>query len=281
MQHDTSTRTIEDVHRYWNENPLFTHELPDVGSSAYFDALDEIKRSDVERFSTSFWQFDAFRERRVLDVGCGPGWISVQYALRGAHVDSVDLTERAVDLTNAHLAHRGLSATVRVGNAEDLPFDDATFDLVVSSGVLHHTPNTPQAFSECLRVLKPGGRAKITLYRKGALHHPALFWLTRAVMRLLSVRHPGADLSKEATNVDDFIRRYDGADNPIGIAYTDRQWRDMLIKAGFTYERHEVHFFPRRFVPTPRLIPEAMHRALDRRLGTMVYFDLLRPVAHR
>jgi 2-polyprenyl-3-methyl-5-hydroxy-6-metoxy-1,4-benzoquinol methylase len=269
--------TIADVRNYWNSNPLFSHELKEVGSPAFFDQLHEIKTSDVERYALPFWQFDAYAGRRVLDVGCGPGWITVQYARHGALMDSVDLTPRAVELTNAHLAYRGLSATVQVGNAEELPFANETFDVVVSSGVLHHTPNTSKSFAECHRVLKSGGHAKITLYRKGLLHTPFVFGLTRLAMRVLGVKHPGADLSRDAKDVDDFIRQYDGADNPVGIAYSDSDWRRLLEKAGFKYLRHEVHFFPRRFIPASALIPGFVHKLLDSKLGTMVYFDLQKP----
>ena len=174
--------TIADVRDYWNNNPLFSHELEEVGSPAFFEQLHAIKTSDVERYALSYWQFDAYAGRRVIDVGCGPGWITVQYAQHGALVDSVDLTSRGGgELTKTHLAYRGLSAAVHVGNAENLPFADETFDLVVSSGVLHHTPNTAKAFAECFRVLNPGGHAKITLYRKGLLHSPLIFGATRLV----------------------------------------------------------------------------------------------------
>lgn len=273
--------TIADVRDYWNNNPLFSHELEEVGSPAFFEQLHAIKTGDVERYALPYWQFDAYAGRRVLDVGCGPGWITVQYAQRGALVDSVDLTPRAVELTKAHLAYRGLSAAVQVGNAEDLPFADHTFDLVVSSGVLHHTPNTSKAFGECFRVLKPGGHAKITLYRKGLLHTPLIFGLTRLVMRTLGVKHPGADLSRDAKDVDDFIRQYDGADNPIGLAHTNAEWRSLLQQSGFAYVHHEDHFFPRRFIPSGEWIPDFVHRTLDRRFGTMVYFDLLASTGER
>jgi SAM-dependent methyltransferase len=68
-----------------------------------------------------------------------------------------------------------------------------SFDLVVSSGVLHHTPDTMRAFRESFRVLKPEGRARIALYRKAVLHHSLAFPVTRFAMRMVSLKHPGAD----------------------------------------------------------------------------------------
>lgn len=268
---------IDDVRAYWNANPLLSHELAEPGSPAFFSALDTAKRTDTERFAMPYWAFDGYRGRKVLDIGCGPGWVTVQYTAGGAEVSAVDLTPRAVEIAQRHLALRGLTASVQVGNAEALPFADASFDLVVASGVLHHTPDTQQAFREAFRVTRPGGEGKITLYRKGILHSPSLFGATRAAMWLVGMKHPGADMGRDAHDVDDFIRRYDGDGNPVGIGKTDRDWETDLRAAGWHVQGRETHFFPRRFLSFASLVPGALHRLLDHGFGTMVYFRLHRP----
>jgi SAM-dependent methyltransferase len=272
-----SAPQIEDVQAYWESHPLLSYEFEKPGSPKFFDELDRVKREDIERFAMKYWGFPAWRDKSVLDIGCGPGWVTVQYAAAGAKVTSVDLTQAAVDLCKKHLAYRGLDATVRQANAEELPFPDNHFDMVFSSGVLHHTPDTQKSFRESFRVLRPGGTAKITLYRLGILHSPAVFALTRGVMKLLGVKHPGADLGREATSVADFIRQYDGKDNPIGIAKSDRDWAKDLEAIGYRVLGWESHFFPKRFVPAGKTVPSFIHHALDRSVGTMVYFDLRKP----
>jgi SAM-dependent methyltransferase len=274
MTLDKPEPAIEDVRSYWETNPLYSHEVAEPGAPAFFKRFDEIKRSDVERYALHYWNFGSFADRSVLDVGCGPGWLTVQYARAGANAFAIDLTHKAVELTRRHLEHYALAADVRQGSAESIPFPDNTFDLVFSSGVLHHTPDTLRSFRECFRVLKPGGIAKITLYRLGVLHSPAVFPLTRLAMRLLAMKHPGADMARNARTVQDFVRAYDGDDNPIGIAKTDRDWARDLASVGFRVTGKEVHFFPRRFIPLGRFMPDAVHRVLDRTVGTMVYFDL-------
>ena len=268
---------IEDVRKYWDAHPLLSHELGNPGTPEFFRALHRIKLADSERFALHYWAFDSACGKHVLDVGCGPGWLTVQYAAAGAHVTAIDLTPRAVELTKANLAWSGLRANVQTANAEALPFPDESFDLVVSSGVLHHTPDTRNAFAQCFRVLKRGGMAKITLYRKGIAHRKSLFAVTRAIMQLAHIKHPGADLAREASGVDDFIRQYDGAGNPVGIAMTNAEWAAMLARTGFRVKSAEVHFFPRRFLPFARLVPGFVHYWLDRGLGTMVYFTLEKP----
>src|SRR5947209_7590916 len=102
--------TIHDVRSYWDSHPLFSYEVTDVGSPLFFQSIDAIKRTDVERFALDYWEFDRFPGRKVLDIGCGPGWLTVQYAHGGADVTAVALTDRAVALARTHWATSGLSA---------------------------------------------------------------------------------------------------------------------------------------------------------------------------
>ena len=100
--------------------------------------------------------FDAVREAapaRVLEVGCGWG----EFAARmrdelGATVVAVDLSPRMVELAR----ERGVDA--RVGDVQQLPFDDASFDCAVANWMLYHAPDIDRALAELARVLRPGGR---------------------------------------------------------------------------------------------------------------------------
>ena len=269
--------SIGDVKEYWEQHPLLSYEVGEVSPEEHWQQLDQLKRSDIERFSAAYWNFDGSAGRKLLDIGCGPGWLTVTYASAGALVTAVDLTETAVLITKRVLESKSLSADVHVANAESLPFDDASFDIVVSSGVLHHTPNTVKAFSEAFRVTRPGGRGLITLYRLGALHHPLLFPLVRIAMRMTRTRHPGADLAVSANSVEEFVRQYDGEENPLGIAETERAWRRALENAGWVVEGAETHYFPLRMVSALSRAPVWLHRIFDRWFGTMVYFTLTRP----
>lgn len=268
--------TVDEVRLYWETNPLLSYEIGNVSPEEHWLQLDEKKRGDIERFAENYWRFPESRGQRLLDIGCGPGWLTVRYSEAGADVWAVDLTARAVSITKSVLASKNLSAHVQIANAEKLPFDDSTFDIVVSSGVLHHTPDVEQALAEALRVTKFGGLGLITLYRKGILHLPMVFPIVRFAMRLSRTRHPGADLARDSVSVDDFIRMYDGAENPVGVGLKISEWRAKLAQVGWIVESHESHYFPLRMIPLLHHSPRWFHLLLDRVLGTMVYFTLRR-----
>ena len=214
---------IHDMKAYWEHDPLCSFALNNTGAPEVLEKFDRIKRDDVEQFAIPFWEFEKTGDRRVLDIGCGP---TVEYVVAaGARVTSVDPTDTAVSLARLHLQHHGLVAEVRQANAENLLFEDGSFDLVISSKVPHHTPDTLNAFREATRVTRLGRRARITLYGKGLPNSRAVLPVTRAAMKLLPVRHPGADLGRDAQDIEDSVRQYDGRDNPIGLVKTDEQWR--------------------------------------------------------
>ena len=96
--------------------------------------------------------------RRLLDVGCGDGVYSVQAARRGAQVTGVDTSVAMLVAANRSAADGGVSVDFRIGDAQALPFDNDTFDIVMAVTVLCLVPHATAAMSEMTRVLAPGGR---------------------------------------------------------------------------------------------------------------------------
>lgn len=96
----------------------------------------------------------------LLDVACGPGWLSAAAAQRGAVVSALDFAENMVTLARS----RCPEADVRNGDAESLPFEPGRFDAVVCASGILHLPNPEQAVVEAHRVLRPGGRYAFTCW---------------------------------------------------------------------------------------------------------------------
>ncbi len=97
---------------------------------------------------------------RSLELGCGTGFFTLNLKLAGVidecHV--TDLSPGMVEVAQRNARALGFEVEGRVADAERLPYDDDSFDIVIGHAVLHHIPDLDQAFREILRVLKPGGR---------------------------------------------------------------------------------------------------------------------------
>jgi 2-polyprenyl-3-methyl-5-hydroxy-6-metoxy-1,4-benzoquinol methylase len=125
-----------------------------------------------------------FRDKLVLDAGCGSGRWSYALASMGARVVAVDLTDSGVETTREALAPFP-GCAVYQASIFDLPFEPETFDFVVSWGVLHHTPDTRAAFNRLVPLVRPGGTLYIMVYERTAWRYRVLTDLVRAVMRRL------------------------------------------------------------------------------------------------
>jgi ubiquinone/menaquinone biosynthesis C-methylase UbiE len=277
------------VHDFWQANPCgakFTDA--EIGSREFFDAVER-HRYATESHIPAVIDFPRWRDRDVIEVGCGLGTDAINFARNGARYTGVDLTEASIALVEKRFALEGLSARLRVADAEALPFEDESFDLFYSHGVLHHTPDTQRAIDEAHRVLRPGGTAMVMLYHKGSYnYHVNIMGIRRMGVRLLGFnwgprlvqRLTGEDQSRllklqEAYRrdprrmlaPDEFLNQNtDGAGNPLARAYTRHEAAAMFAR--FRDARTEVHFLNKRWIPlVGRFIPQAVERRLAHRWG--------------
>jgi len=93
----------------------------------------------------------------VLDIGCGGGFLAEEFAALGCQVTGVDPSPASVSAAAAHAAGRGLRIDYRVGAGEELPVQDAAFDVACCCDVLEHVADLGRVISETARVLRPGG----------------------------------------------------------------------------------------------------------------------------
>lgn len=165
--------TLESVKDFWEahvNNEQYT--LQERASETYFQ---EIER---QRYRWHDHLSDLFRDLRgssgrLLEIGCGVGVDSIRLARCGFQVTAIDLTESALTVARRFAELRGVAIEFRLGNAEALEFEDASFDAAYSFGVLHHTPDIERAVSELRRVLKPGATAYVMLYHRKSLVNTA------------------------------------------------------------------------------------------------------------
>ena len=154
------------VRAYWNAH---IHDL-DVsqhapGTPEFFANLDAYHFEKLHHL-LRLVDFEGWRGRDVLDVGCGAGVEVVRFARAGARVTGVDIADRAVALTRQNLAQQRLDARLEVADAETLPFADVSFDFVYAHGVMQYTTDDRRLAREVYRVLRPGGLAMFQAYNR-------------------------------------------------------------------------------------------------------------------
>jgi ubiquinone/menaquinone biosynthesis C-methylase UbiE len=256
---ERSSVTIEDVRNFWNENPLCAAAIPHpIGTPDYFSFYDKLREANESlEFSYFLHEYGRFSGKKVLDVGCGNGYVLSKYAREGAETFGVDITETAIDLCRKRFDQERLKGDFRVANAEDLPFEAETFDCVCAMGVLHHTPRTADAVSEIHRVLKKSGKLIVMFYHRNSAYH-------RVYMPLRYLF--------TGRSVKDQVNEVDGKGNPKGDVYSRRQLRDLL--SAFP----QVEMFAGLLTGAmilPRvggfLFPDTLLKTLERRFGWFLY----------
>ncbi len=118
----------------------------------------EIARQNVVMAEALCTALDPHSGQRVLDVACGSGTAALVVARRYCDVTGIDYVQELIDRARRRSQAEGYSVDFRVGDAQELPFPDATFDAVVSVYGVQFAPDQEQAARELLRVCRPGGR---------------------------------------------------------------------------------------------------------------------------
>jgi len=130
--------------------------------TAHLDSYTGLDRLDTEFRSFLDFPVQRLEGKLVLDAGCGLGRFSEIVLNYGGHVVAVDMS-RAIDAARANLGARENIHFIQA-DIFRLPFRPSTFDMTYSTGVLHHTPDPPAAFSHLPPLVKPGGRVMTMVY---------------------------------------------------------------------------------------------------------------------
>jgi SAM-dependent methyltransferase len=212
--------TIDEVRTYWERH---IHDLEitrhPVGSRGFFDDLDQYHFEKLHHL-LRLVDFNGYRGRAVLEVGCGAAVDLARFAKGGAVVTGIDVAYSAIELAKANFVQQGLHGEFSIANGEQLPLEDNRFDLVYAHGVVQYTADPHRLVEECRRVLRPGGLAIFQVYNR-------VSWLN-ALSKLMKV-----DLEHD--------------DAPVLLKFSIGEFRRLV--SGFT----RVAIVPERFPVKSRL----------------------------
>lgn len=260
---------IDQVRSYWNARPCnIRHSDKTVGSKEYFNEV-EWRKYFVEPHIPAFADFEKWRGKRVLEVGCGIGTDTINFARHGAVVTAVDLSDKSLEVARQRAQAFGLGDRIRFFQANAERLSDSVpvegYDLVYSFGVIHHTPHPDRALEEVRKYLSPGGTLKIMVYHRrswkvlwiGLTYGRGRFWRLPELVAAYSEAQTGC---------------------PVTYTYTRRQGRELLEAHGFRVNETQVdHIFPYRIEDYVRYryrvvwyfrwLPRGVFRWLERRFG--------------
>jgi len=250
---------ITQVREYWDARPCnIRHSAQPIGTRAYFDEVERRKYL-VEPHIPAFADFARWRGARVLEVGCGIGTDTINFARAGARVTAVDLSQASIDIARARAEVFQVDDLIDFHCADiERPWGvipQRDYDLIYSFGVLHHTPDPWHALENLHLFSGPRTRLRIMVYYK---------YSTKATW--LALRYGNFQNSEAQPGC------------PVTHTFSRAEAHDWLLACGFETMRMWVdHIFPYRIGPYRhyryvrkwryRLMPHAFFHYLEQRLG--------------
>lgn len=229
-------KTVEQVRQFWDRRPCnIRHSPSEMGTKQYFDEV-EARKYMVEQHIPRFAGFDRWRDKKVLEIGCGIGTDTMMFARNGAKVTAVELSERSLEIARQRAEVLELDDRISFysGDAERLadfvPTD--SYDLVYSFGVIHHTPHPERVLDQIRGYVKPGGIVKLMVYNRRSYK---VIWIALKYGKGRFWRLPElvAENSEAATG------------SPVTFTYSRKEITDLLRRHGFRVEEIWVdHIFP-------------------------------------
>jgi ubiquinone/menaquinone biosynthesis C-methylase UbiE len=172
---------------------------------------------------------------RALEIGAGTGYFSLNLVQRGLieELTCTDISQGMLDALSARARDLGIDVKVEQTDAERLPFEDETYDLVLGHAVLHHIPDLERAFAEFFRVLRPGGM--VAFCGEPSRHGDRLAALPKRtalaiapIWRLL-VGAPGRSANGNAKGIEDVLEPVVDVHS-----FSPGELREFAAGAGFT-----------------------------------------------
>ncbi len=214
-----SVDIIKTVKEYWDRQPCNVRHSPKpIGTLDYFNEV-EARRYFVEPHIPQFAEFPRWKGKRVLEIGCGIGTDTINFARAGAKVAAVELSGESLKIAKRRTKIFKLQdkITFYQGDAEHLTdfVPPGRYDLIYSFGVIHHTPNPEKVIEQLHNYIGQGTIIKLMVYHR---YSWKVFWILLTYGR------------GQFWRLNELVARYSEAQTgcPVTHTYSRRQIKNLL-----------------------------------------------------
>lgn len=262
---DFSKIGIETVRNYWNSRPCnIRHSPREIGSKEYFDDV-EARKYFVEPHIPSFADFPKWKGKKVLEIGCGIGTDTINFARAGAQVTAIEYSEESLKIAKERAKVFNLPIKFYHADAENLsktvPVE--RYDLVYSFGVIHHTPYPKKAIFEVKKYMDKNSVFKIMVYNRNSYK---TWWII--------LKYGKGQFWKK----DQLIAKYSEAQtgSPVTYSYTKKSIHtflkgftinDIFVDHIFPYSIPEYKRYEYKKVWYFRILPKPIYRWMEKTFG--------------
>ena len=260
---------LEKIKEFWDRRPCNIQHSPQrLGTKEYFDEV-EARKYFVEPYIPRFAEFKRWKGKKVLEIGCGIGTDTINFARHGAQVTAIELSPKSLEVAQQRAKIYEVEDRIcfYLGNAEELtrfvPIEK--YDLVYSFGVIHHTSRPEQIIEQIRHYMHPKSILKIMVYHRYS-------W---KVLWILLTYGKG-----KFWQLKDLIARYSEAQTgcPITYTFTKSEMQKILKRHGFKVKKMMIdHIFPYRISDYVkyryvkewyfRWMPKSLFRWLEQHFG--------------
>jgi len=268
MSHEFANVSVQAVKDYWNARPCnIRHSTAHVGSEEYFNQV-EARKYFIEPHIPGFAEFDRWRGKKVLEIGCGIGTDTINFARAGASVTAVDLSVESLKLARKRADVFGLSDRITFfeANAERLSdfVKPEPYDLVYSFGVIHHSPKPENIISQIRNnFILPGSTLKLMVYHRRSwkvfwmlFQEKLKFWDLDSVIAKHSEAQTGCPITYSYSR--DTVLNLVGEDFIVDQISVDHIFPYQISKY-VKYEYDKEWYF--------KIVPLSIFRRLEKRFG--------------